>query len=163
MLGRLLTGAAIAWPLVAGGALWQRALPAGASGPGGGAEPVWATVVYAAASRICHQRPERSFHTHNVAWPVCARCAGLYLAAPLAAFAALAAFRRRSPNPSRLQPLRLVALAAIPTALTLAWEWGGLGTPSNVVRFMTALPLGAAITFVLIATVSEHQASNSIG
>src|SRR5688572_25852380 len=159
MLARLLTGAAIAWPLVAGGALWQRTLPAGASEPGGAVEPVWSTVVYAAASRICHQRPERSFHTHDVAWPVCARCAGLYLAAP---FAALAAFRRRSPGASRLQPLRLVMLAAIPTALTLAWEWGGLGTPSNLVRFATALPLGAAVTFVLIATVSERQVSKSI-
>ena len=154
MLGRVLTGAAIAWPLVAGAAVWQRA--AGPALP----EPIWTTVIYAAASRVCHQRPERSFHTHGVAWPVCARCAGLYLAAPLAA---LAAIRRRSPSGSRLQPLRLVAVAAIPTALTLVWEWGGLGTPSNLVRFATALPLGAAITFVLIATVSEHQASKSIG
>ena len=162
MLGRLLTGAAIAWPLVAGGALWQRALSSSPSEAGRPAvsESAWATVVYAAASRICHQRPERSFHTHDVAWPVCARCAGLYLAAP---FAALAAFRRRSPVASRLQPFRLVALAAIPTALTLAWEWGGLGTPSNLVRFVTALPLGAAITFVLITTVSEHQPAKSIG
>lgn len=149
MLGRLLTAAAIAWPAVAGAALWQRTM----------SEPVWTTVVYAAASRVCHQRPERSFHTHDVAWPVCARCAGLYLAAP---FAALLAFRRRASALSRLQPLRLVALAAIPTALTLFWEWGGLGTPSNLIRFATALPLGAAIAFVLIATVSERQPVRSI-
>ena len=147
MLGRLLTVAAIAWPLVGGAALWQH-------------ESAWSTVVYAAASRICHQRPERSFHTHDVAWPVCARCAGLYLAAP---FAALAAFRRRRAGASRLQPLRLVALAAIPTALTLIWEWGGLDTPSNLVRFATALPLGAGVAFVLVATVTERQPSRSIG
>jgi uncharacterized membrane protein len=90
---------------------------------------------------------------------VCARCSGLYLAAPFAAFAA---FRRRSPGKSRLQPLQLVALAAIPTALTLFWEWGGLGTPSNMIRFATALPLGAAIAFVLIATASERQPASSI-
>ena len=156
-MGRLLTTAAIVWPLVAGGALWQRAL---SSNPAEASEPAWTTIVYAAASRVCHQRPERSFHTHDVAWPVCARCAGLYLAAP---FAALVAFRRRSPSASRLQPLRLVALAAIPTALTLVWEWGGLGTPSNLVRFAAALPLGAAVAFVLIATVSERQPSKSIG
>ena len=151
MLGRLLTAAAIVWPLLAGAALWQRA-----ESP---REPAWATLVYAAASRVCHQRPERSFHSHDVAWPVCARCAGLYLAAP---FAALAAFGRRSRSASRLPPLRLVALAAIPTAVTLFWEWGGLGTPSNVIRFATALPLGAAVAFVLIATVSERQPSGSI-
>src|SRR6185436_19797703 len=97
MLGRLLTAAAIAWPLVAGAALWQRAslssIPAEAGRPAV-SEPAWTTLVYAAASRVCHQRPERSFHTHDVAWPVCARCGGLYLSAP---FAALVAFRRRWP------------------------------------------------------------------
>ena len=158
MLARLLTAAAIAWPLVAGAALWQRA--ALSASPGGPSMSALSAFVYAAASRVCHQRPERSFHTHDVAWPVCARCAGLYLAAP---FAALVALRRRSHNASRLQPLQLVALAAIPTALTLFWEWGGLGTPSNLVRFVTAVPLGAAIAFVLIATVSERQPSRSIG
>jgi uncharacterized membrane protein len=152
MLGRLLLGAAIAWPMVGGAAVWRRA-----ESP---AEPAWTTLVYTAASRICHQRPERSFHTHDVAWPVCARCTGLYLAAP---FAALVAFSRRSRRASQLHPLRLVALAAIPTALTLFWEWGGLGTPSNLVRFVTALPLGAAIAFVLIATVSDRQPSEAIG
>ena len=159
MLGRLLIAAAIAWPLVAGAAVWQRVVLS--AGPGGASEPVWTSVVYAAASRVCHQRPERSFHTHDVAWPVCARCAGLYLAAPLAA---LTAFRRRSPGiASRLQPLRFVVLAAIPTAFTLLWEWGGLGTPSNLVRFTTALPLGAAIAFVVIATVREREPSRPIG
>ena len=76
MLTKVLVAAAIAWPLVAGGAHWHRA-----SHPEGGQGP-WATVVYLAGGRICHQLPERSFHTHGVAWPVCARCSGLYLAAP---------------------------------------------------------------------------------
>lgn len=163
MLGRLLAGAAIVWPLVAGAAVWQRtSLPGGTAEAGRPAvsAPAWTTAVYAIGSRICHQKPERSFHTHDVAWPVCARCAGLYLAAP---FAAVLAFRRRPLNRSRLYPLRLVALAAIPTALTLFWEWGGLGTPSNLVRFATALPLGAAVAYILIATVRDQQPSNSIG
>ncbi|MEO6221966.1 MAG: DUF2085 domain-containing protein [Vicinamibacterales bacterium] len=152
MLARLLVGAAVAWPLVAGAALWQRALSPASL-------PAWAAIVYAGAGRVCHQRSERSFHTHDVAWPVCARCAGLYLAAP---FAAVLAFRRRSLKALRLQPLWLVAVAAVPTAVTLIWEWGDLGTPSNLLRFATALPLGAAVAFVLIATVSERQRAESI-
>jgi len=151
MLGRLLTTAAIAWPLVAGAALWTRAESS--------TEPAWTTLVYAAASRVCHQRPERSFHSHDVAWPVCARCSGLYLSAP---FAALAAFMRRSPGESRLRPIQLVALAAIPTALTLFWEWGGLGTPSNLIRFASAVPLGAAIAFVLIDAVTGPRSPVAI-
>lgn len=164
MLGRVLLLAAVAWPLIAGAALWQRASltaeAGGSGGVGGAGQPVWAVVVYAAASRICHQRPERSFHTHDVAWPVCARCTGLYLAAPFAAFVA---FRRRPSATSSVSPMRVVALAAIPTVLTLVWEWGGLGTPPNLVRFVTALPLGAAVAFVLIETVTERQPLKSIG
>lgn len=144
MLTRVLVVAAIAWPLAAGGAVWHRA--SHPDGPPG----LVATVVYLAGGRICHQRPERSFATRDVQWPVCARCSGLYLAAPFGALALLA--RRRSPA-----PLRLLALAAIPTALTLLWEWGGMGTPSNPIRFTTAVPLGAAIMWVLLQVTGTRE------
>lgn len=152
MLARMLVGAAIAWPLVAGAALWQRVSSS--------TEPVWTSLVYAAAGRICHQRPERSFHTDDVSWPVCARCTGLYIAAP---FAALLALRRRHVDSLRRHAIGTMALASVPTILTLIWEWGGLGTPSNLWRFATALPLGAAVAAVLIATVRERRLSESIG
>ena len=35
---------------------------------------------YLVGSVICHQRPDRSFRLWGVQMPVCARCAGLYLA-----------------------------------------------------------------------------------
>ncbi|NQW03608.1 MAG: DUF2085 domain-containing protein [Acidobacteria bacterium] len=147
MLARALVVAALAWPAVAGGALWHRVSHQEAS-----ASP-WVSVVFLAAGQICHQRPERSFESGGVSWPVCARCTGLYVAAP---FAALVAFWRRPKRAERAVDVsgvalgRLVVLAAIPTALTLFWEWGGLGTPSNLWRFTTALPLGAAVAFVLV-------------
>jgi uncharacterized membrane protein len=152
MLARVLVGVAIAWPLVAAAALWQRVSPP--------TEPVWSSLVYAAASRICHQRPERSFQTHDVSWPVCARCSGLYIAAPFAAFIA---FRRRKLDAIRRHAFWIVAAASVPTIVTLLWEWGGLGTPSNMWRFATALPLGAAVAAVLIATVRERRLAESIG
>lgn len=144
MLARALVAAAIVWPLAAGGAVWHRA-----SHPEG-RPSLGATVVYLAGGRICHQRPERSFATRDVQWPVCARCSGLYLAAP---FGALAWFARRRTS----APLRLLALAAIPTALTLLWEWGGMGTPSNLIRFTTALPLGAAVMWVLLQVAGTRE------
>jgi uncharacterized membrane protein len=154
MLTKVLVAAAIAWPLVAGGALWHRA-----SHPDGG-QRLWATAVYLAGSRICHQLPERSFATRNVQWPVCARCSGLYLAAP---FGALALVGRRRMFPGAQAPgllpnaRRLLAMAAIPTVLTLLWEWGGMGTPSNLIRFTTALPLGAAIMCVLLQVAGTRE------
>lgn len=145
MLTKALVAAAIVWPLAAGGAVWHRASHPD-RGPG---LPV--TVVYLAGGRLCHQRPERSFATRDVQWPVCARCSGLYLAAP---FGALAWFARRRYVG---RGVRILALAAIPTALTLLWEWGGMGTPSNLIRFTTALPLGAAVMWVLLQVAGTRE------
>jgi hypothetical protein len=109
--------------------------------------PAWlADLVYLAASRVCHQRPDRSFVTAGVQWPVCGRCAGLYLAAPFGAAAALV-LRRRPPD-FRLRALLL--WAAVPTALTLGLEWSGAAPISTFARALAALPLGAVIAFVLV-------------
>lgn len=148
LIARVLVVGALAWPTMLGAALWDRVLhPAERS--------AWSTVVYLAASRVCHQKTERSFHTEGAQWPVCARCAGLYLAAPFGI--AWFAMRRRLTvaGVRRWQPSHVFVAAAIPTALTLAWEWGGLGTPPNLVRAITALPLGAAVAWILLTVT--HQ------
>jgi hypothetical protein len=51
----------------------------------------------------------------------------------------------------------VVAVAAVPTAVTLALEWAGLAAPSNMVRAVAALPLGAAITFVIVRAASGSR------
>src|SRR6188474_3095606 len=108
--------------------VWPITLTAAATSRVSQASPAFAGIVYLAASRVCHQRPDRSFRTAHVQWPVCARCSGLYLAAPLGAVVAMAAVRRRRPAPS-LVPW--IVAAAIPTALTLALEWLHLAPISN--------------------------------
>ena len=45
-------------------------------------------VVYGVGGVVCHQRPDRSFHTGGLRWPVCARCAGLYVSAGAGALVA---------------------------------------------------------------------------
>lgn len=143
LLTRLLVVGALAWPTVLGAALFDRATDQGH------ARSAWATVVYFAAGHVCHQQPERSFHTHDEKWPVCARCAGLYLAAPFGAFWFLAR-RRRPGGGAGVSPRVVFAVAAVPTVVTIAWEWAGLGVPPNTVRLLSALPLGAAIMWVLL-------------
>jgi len=142
-LTRLLVVGALAWPTLLGAALFDRVMDQGPS------RSAWAAVVYFAAGQVCHQQPERSFHTHNETWPVCARCAGLYLAAPFGA-AWFLARRRRGSRSVRVTPRVVFAMAAVPTVLTIAWEWAGLGVPSNTIRLLSALPLGAAIMWVLL-------------
>jgi hypothetical protein len=137
MMARVLVLAAFVWPLVLGAAVW------GGHGPA----QSWTASVYMAASRICHQRPDRSFFTAGVQWPVCGRCSGLYLAAPVGAVLAVAGHRRRStPQTART----LVAAAALPTIATLGLEWLQLTAISNLARAAAAAPLGAAIAWVLV-------------
>lgn len=144
-MSKLLVVASIAWPLFLASGWWSRA-------DGG---PPWLTVaVYLSAGRVCHQRPERSFFTRNVQWPVCGRCAGLYLAAPFGALAALAR-RRRGGAPHATW----LVVAALPTAVTMAVELGGVAPVSSLVRAAAALPLGLAIGFFLVAVAAEKTDS----
>ena len=143
--------ASIVWPIVLGAAAWQRA--------GGGS--VWSTVVYVAASRVCHQRPERSFHSGGVQWPVCARCSGLYLAAPFGACAAALTLRRRRASRTD-RAVGWLLVAAVPTAITFGLEFLGLAAPSNLVRALAALPLGAMLAVVLVRTAAGSAAIDQV-
>jgi uncharacterized membrane protein len=140
-LPKFLAAAAIAWLVFLAAGWWS----------GAHHGPAWLTsVVYLSAGRVCHQLPERSFVTLGVKWPVCGRCAGLYLAAPIGALAALAWWKRQSPAAAWLVG------AAAPTAATIAIEWAGLAPMSSLTRFLAAVPLGAAVGFYLV-TVSGSR------
>jgi len=104
------------------------------------------TLVYAAASRICHQRTERSFAIGGVQMPVCARCSGLYLAG---AAGALIVWFRRVPR-SILHTRTLLLVAALPTAATFALELLGIMPFSNTARALAAIPLGASAGWVFV-------------
>jgi len=117
--------------------------------------PTLKAIVYGAGALVCHQRPERSFHVHTSQLPVCARCTGLYLAGALGALAGWLGVA----TPPRGSRVFLFA-AAIPTLITLAVEWSGLGSPGNVVRAMAAVPLGG-VTGWLFVRMLRWEASPS--
>jgi uncharacterized membrane protein len=148
-LSLLIVVGAILWPLVLGSALWEQVRASRTNQRGGN----WAGLVYLAGSRICHQRPERSFATQSVQWPVCARCSGLYMAAP---FGALVGWRWRKRRTMRAVRNALAA-AAIPTAFTLVAEWSGALSMTNGWRFAAALPLGAVIATALVVAGSAES------
>lgn len=107
--------------------------------------PAVSALVYASASLVCHQRAERSFHAAGHPLPVCARCTGLYLSAALGALFAWFGGARMPPGVKAM-----LAVAALPTLLTVAIEWAGVASPSNVLRAAAALPLGVAAGWILI-------------
>ena len=118
-----------------------------------------ASAVNVAASFVCHQRDERSFHLKGARLAVCGRCTGLYVAGALGALTAWFGVAR---VPARTR--RLVVFAALPTAITLAVEWSGAANPGNVLRAASALPLGAAAgwLFVRLLRVEEQPRTCAI-
>jgi uncharacterized membrane protein len=112
------------------------------------ASPAWPAflAVYAVGGSLCHQDDARSFHTAGLRWPVCARCAGLYVSTGLAALVLLLAPARwthMGDMGSRLKPILL--LAAAPTIVSWGAERLGVIAPGNVVRAGLAAPLGIAV------------------
>lgn len=144
----LVATAVLLWPVVLGAALIDR-LDSNTS--------VASSIAYLAASRVCHQRADRSFQTRGAQWPVCARCAGLYLAGPIGVLMAFAG-RRRSPGALA----RTLAVAAVPTATAWVAEVG-FGLPvSGLLRAASAAPLGAALAFAFICMARPGARSNRI-
>lgn len=116
-----------------------------------------ASLVYQGAGMICHQRPERSFHLAGVQLPVCGRCFGLYVSGAVGAVVAWFVSRRISTRDIRLALL----VAAIPTALTVSLEFIGLIHPTNLVRAVSALPLGAAAAWIFITSLRGEAGAGS--
>jgi len=140
---------------MAAAVVWAGTLPLAAGVASGAAGSrtagVVAAVPYAIGAVICHQLPARSFHLGTQPLPVCARCTGLYVGAAIAAV--LAAIGTAAPV---RRARAVLALAALPTIVTLAYEWSTADAPSNITRAVTALPLGAAIAFVVLTRADDR-------
>jgi uncharacterized membrane protein len=121
---------------------------------------------------VCHQLPERSYRLWGAQMPVCARCAGIYFGAAVAALAAAtrrvrsseSAARRRQPVvgvarslQTSVRAVRLAAAASVvPTAATLIYEWTTGDTPSNTLRFAAGIPIGVVVGW-LVVSAAENQ------
>lgn len=142
MIVRTLTAAAILWVaaiLLAPIAIASKQVPLSLGAAG----------VYAAGARVCHQRSERCFSIQGRPMPVCARCSGLYAGAAIAGPLALLLAAGLSTRRARL----MVAVAALPTAITWGIEVAGLAHPSNRLRAIAALSLGFAVAWPVISTL----------
>jgi uncharacterized membrane protein len=111
-----------------------------------------AGALYAIGARICHQRPERSFHLFAAQLPVCARCLGIYSGAAAGLFVALGAGVRQ--RLLSISPRTLLLAGATPTVITLVMEWSGSWAGSNGVRAGAGVALGLAVAFVVAQVVA---------
>ena len=114
--------------------------------------------IYAIGSVICHQIPERSFFWDGHQLPVCARCTGLYLSEAMGLVAWVTVKTSRAWGPITIDPrvaLRVIAIAALPTALSVASGAVGAWDGSNVTRALLAIPLGASAGAVVAAVFTK--------
>ena len=117
----------------------------------------WSALVYAGASLVCHQRPDRSFEWGAAQFAVCARCTGIYVGAAVASVAAACLGTRAAPCDflGRGPGTRMVLMAgAAPTIATVVAEVAGGWATSDYTRFVAGLPLGASVVVVLAAAVA---------
>jgi uncharacterized membrane protein len=149
-LRRAFVGASVAWTVALPAATFAASLARPTA-----AAYLFSLVVYAAGGVVCHQLPERSFHFWGRQFPVCARCAGLYVGAAATAVGWLLLNRHSAgdvDDRSRGVGPRLAVLgaASVPTALTLVYEWTTGVMPSNVLRCAAGFVLGAAVVWVVV-------------
>lgn len=115
-----------------------------------------AAMAYSAGAIVCHQLPERSFALSGRQLPVCARCTGLYLGV-IVGVAAWLVVRRWSVAriPGARRAVVLLAIVALPTAVS--WTTGALGwwDGTNVLRAALAWPLGLAAGAVVAAVAAK--------
>ena len=109
-----------------------------------------AVLVYGAGRFVCHQRPERSFHIHGRQFAVCARCTGLYASALAGGLLALSL---GAASMSSARARMWLGAAAIPTLVTVGLELAGMAYPSNMVRMLSALPLGAVAAWLVVGVL----------
>jgi len=151
--------AAVAWAIVLPLAAFAASRPAEASN-----SHLAAAIPYAIGALICHQQSTRSFHLWSHQLPVCARCTGIYVGAAIAAlwvtaFRTATAVRHNHPEKvaQGFSPARTTLFfAALPTLATLAYEWSVGAPPSNIVRALAGLPLGAAVASVVLAAADDQ-------
>ena len=148
--------------VVAGAALlWAAALPAAAYAAALHSAPaqLFALAVYGLGGAICHQREDRSFHLFAEQLPVCARCTGLYAGAALAAlwYVSAPGVKRASASALPTAARRLLAVAALPMAASVVYEWTTGDVPSNVIRAATGIVLGTAVAHVILAAVDSTR------
>lgn len=149
------------WParlFTAATLLWSGVLPMAtlAARDGSGAPHALAASVYAIGHVLCHQRPERSFSWAGQAWPVCARCTGIYLGAAIGVLLAQALRRRTIPD---APTVRLwLAAAALPATASLLYEWTTGQMPAHPVRALTGGLVGLAAAVLIAMFLREWRA-----
>lgn len=119
---------------------------------------LFVAIIFSIGAVICHQRPERSFFWDGHQLPVCARCTALYLSGAVGLMAWVVVKLARRWRPMTFDPraaVRLIVIASIPTAVSVASGAIGAWDGTNITRALLALPLGASAGAIVAAVATK--------
>lgn len=88
--------------------------------------------------------------------PVCARCTGIYFGAAVGALVALVAPLKRRPNGTVHATRAALIVAALPTLLTLLYEWTTGDMPSHAIRAAAGFPIGVVVAWLVVAAADNQ-------
>ncbi|HWI19970.1 MAG TPA: DUF2085 domain-containing protein [Vicinamibacterales bacterium] len=115
-------------------------------------------IIFAIGGVVCHQKPERSFFIDAHQLPVCARCTGLYLGAAAGFLFWIGRKVAGGWRPRMVPPrsaLATLAVAAVPTIVSVGSAMVGLWDGTNMTRAVLALPLGATAGAIVAAVAAK--------
>ena len=144
----MFVAASVAWALMLPLATYVASLPRAPA-----VAYTFAMAVYAAGRLVCHQLPERSFSLWATHLPVCARCAGIYAGAAMAAVIA-ARLKPRAAGAGLHRTALLISV--IPTVVTIVYEWTSGQMPGHMIRAAAGIPLGAVAAAVVVAAADNQ-------
>jgi hypothetical protein len=146
--------------------VWLAALvaaPHGLHAAPGAAARLGAGAVYLAGGVVCHQRPERSFVAAGHPLPVCARCTGIYAAAPLACLLALALPGGRGRRWWAWAGTRRgILAAAVPAVISVGVEWV-TGWTDPATRAATGAIVGFGGAGLVCASIAAPAGADAAG
>lgn len=112
---------------------------------------------------LCHQLPDRSFHTHGVPWALCHRCVGILGGVLFGLVAAPVLGRSVVVRLDRARPGRLLVASLIPLAFDWTLTAVGLWANTPISRTLTGAFFGVAAGVVLALAMrpAAHPHSSS--
>lgn len=101
--------------------------------------------------KICHQKPERSFHFDGKQFPLCVRCNGVYFAIIMATYLLLIGNFQITLNLTILPYLFIIPMGIDGVTQYLNWR-----ESTNSLRLITGVLADIGIIILIISIVNKH-------
>lgn len=119
--------------------------------------------LYFLGRSVCHQIPERSFFIHNIQFPLCARCTGIYTGMFMGFLYILIRKRHKGNKPPSIKYVILMIIFLLPMIIDGLTSYLGFRSTNNNIRIITGLMFGVIIpVFIVLISNFDVQKHNTL-